>query len=148
MRQTLVSLLALFVATLTLTLGSGHLSTFLSLKMKTLAAPDWLVGLVMSGYYLGLVLGAWVCHRVLQRVGHIRAFAVFAALNSAIVLAHGVFMIPLLWFPLRVLTGISMMGLFMVVESWLNERSPREFRTRVFSFRSEEHTSELQSREK
>src|SRR5690606_15109761 len=28
----------------------------------------------------------------------------------------------------------SMMGLFMVVESWLNERSPREFRTRVFSF--------------
>src|SRR5690606_37011265 len=134
MRQTLASLFALFVATLTLTLGSGYLSTFLSLKMKTLEAPDWLVGIVMSGYYLGLVLGARLCHRVLQRVGHIRAFAVFAALNSAIVLAHGIFVIPMLWFPLRVLTGISMMGLFMVVESWLNERSPREFRARVFSF--------------
>src|SRR5690606_11098187 len=32
-----------------------------------------------------------------------------------------------------VITGLSMMGLFMIVESWLNERSPREIRGKIFS---------------
>src|SRR5690606_2535483 len=80
MRQTLVSLFALFLAMLTLMLGSGHLGTFLSLRLKAADTPNWLIGLVMAGYYIGLVAGAWVCPRVLQRVGHIRAFAVFAAI--------------------------------------------------------------------
>ncbi|HEX7046244.1 MAG TPA: MFS transporter [Gammaproteobacteria bacterium] len=133
MRQTLFSLFALFLAMLTLMLGSGHLGTFLSLRLKAADEPNWLIGLVMAGYYIGLVAGAWVCPKVLQRVGHIRAFAVFAAINSANVLAQGIFLNAIVWLPLRVLTGLSMMGMFMVVESWLNERAPREYRGRVFS---------------
>jgi MFS family permease len=133
MRQTLVSLFALFLAMLTLMLGSGHLGTFLSLRLKIAGSDDWLIGVVMAGYYAGLVAGAWICPRILQRVGHIRAFAVFAAMNCAIVLLQGVFVTAWVWLPARVLTGLTMMGMFMVVESWLNERSPREFRGRVFS---------------
>ncbi len=133
MRQTLFSLFALFLAMLTLMLGSGHLGTFLSLRLKAVDTANWLIGLVMAGYYIGLVAGAWVCPRVLQRVGHIRAFAVFAAVNSATVLVQGIFLSAFVWLPLRILTGLSMMGMFMVVESWLNERSPREYRGRVFS---------------
>ncbi|HEX6930211.1 MAG TPA: MFS transporter [Gammaproteobacteria bacterium] len=133
MRQTLLSLFALFLAMLTLMLGSGHLGTFLSLRLSAAEIPDWLTGLVMAGYYIGLVAGAWVCPRVLQRVGHIRAFAVFAATNSATVLAQGIFLNAYVWLPLRILTGLCMMGMFMVVESWLNERAPREMRGRVFS---------------
>ncbi|HEX7029044.1 MAG TPA: MFS transporter [Gammaproteobacteria bacterium] len=133
MRQTLFSLFALFLAMLTLMLGSGHLGTVLSLRLKAADTANWLIGLVMAGYYIGLVAGAWVCPRVLQRVGHIRAFAVFAAVNSATVLVQGIFLSAFVWLPLRILTGLSMMGMFMVVESWLNERSPREYRGRVFS---------------
>lgn len=133
MRQTLLSLFALFLAILTLTLGSGHLGTFLSLRLKAADTPAWLIGVVMSGFYIGLVAGAWICHRVLQRVGHIRAFAVFGALNCATVLAQAIFINPYVWLPLRIVTGLCMMGLYMVVESWLNERAPRELRARVFS---------------
>lgn len=133
MRQTLLSLFALFLAVLTLMLGSGHLGTFLSLRLKVAGTPDWLIGFVMAGFYLGLVAGAWVCHRILQRVGHIRAFAVFAAVNCANVLVQGIFVNPWVWLPLRVLTGLCMMGMYMVVESWLNERSTKEIRGRVFS---------------
>lgn len=133
MRQTLLSLFALFLAVLTLMLGSGHLGTFLSLRLKVDDVSDALIGMVMAGFYVGLVVGAWVCPRVLQRVGHIRAFAVFAAINCANVLVQGMFVNAWVWLPLRVLTGLCMMGMYMVVESWLNERAPRELRGRVFS---------------
>lgn len=133
MRQTLLSLFALFLAVLTLMLGSGHLGTFLSLRLKVAGTPDSLIGIVMAGFYVGLVAGAWVCPRVLQRVGHIRAFAVFAAINCANILAQGMFVNAWVWLPLRVLTGLCMMGMYMVVESWLNERAPRELRGRVFA---------------
>lgn len=133
MRQTLLSLFALFLAVLTLMLGSGLLGTFLSLRLRLAGTSDALIGVVMAGFYIGLVVGAWVCPRVLQRVGHIRAFAVFAAVNCANVLLHGMFVNAWLWLPLRILTGLSMMGMYMVVESWLNERAPRELRGRVFS---------------
>lgn len=133
MRQTLLSLFALFLAVLTLMLGSGHLGTFLSLRLKIEDVSDTLIGMVMAGFYVGLVAGAWICPRVLQRVGHIRAFAVFAAINCANILVQGMFVNPWLWLPLRVLTGLCMMGMYMVVESWLNERAPRELRGRVFS---------------
>jgi len=133
MRQTLISLFALFLAMLTLMLGSGHLGTFMSLRLKVAATPDWLIGVVMAGFYAGLVAGAWICPRILQRVGHIRAFAVFGAANTAIVLLQGIFLTAWVWLPARVLTGLCMMGMYMVVESWLNERAPRELRGRVFS---------------
>lgn len=133
MRQTLLSLFALFLAVLTLMLGSGHLGTFLSLRLQIEDVSDTLIGMVMAGFYVGLVVGAWVCPRVLQRVGHIRAFAVFAAINCANVLVQGMLVNPWVWLPLRVLTGLCMMGMYMVVESWLNERAPRELRGRVFS---------------
>src|SRR5690606_11326970 len=71
MRQTLLSLLALFLAMATLTFGSGHLGSFLSLYMTDDGTASWIVGFVMSGYYIGLVAGAWVSNRVVQRVGHI-----------------------------------------------------------------------------
>ncbi|MBW3566788.1 MAG: MFS transporter [Proteobacteria bacterium] len=133
MRQTLLSLFALFLAVLTLMLGSGHLGTFLSLRLKVAGTPDFLIGIVMAGFYVGLVAGAWVCPRILQRVGHIRAFAVFAAINCANILVQGVWVNAWVWLPLRVLTGLCMMGMYMVVESWLNERAPRELRGRVFA---------------
>ena len=63
MRQTLLSLLALFIAVLTLMLGNGHMGTFLSLRLKVAENPDWLIGLVMAGFYVGLVAGAWICPR-------------------------------------------------------------------------------------
>lgn len=133
MRQTILSLLALFISTGALMLGSGHLGTFMSLRLQAGGTSDQLTGLVMSGFYLGMVIGAWFCHIVLQRVGHIRAYAVFAATNCAAVLALPLLEFPLVWFLLRICTGISMMGLFMIVESWLSERAPASIRGRVFS---------------
>ena len=133
MRKTLLSLAALFISTATLMLGSGYLGTFMSLRLQATGTSDFMTGLVMSGFYVGTVIGASFCHLVLQRVGHIRAYAVFAAANCAAVLLLPLLEYPVVWLVLRVLIGLSMMGLSLIVESWLSERAPPAIRGRVFS---------------
>lgn len=133
MRSTLLSLSALFVAVLALMLGSGLLGSLISLRLTIAHYSSAITGLVMAGYYAGLVCGSFIAPGIVRRVGHIRAFAAFAGVNTIIVLLHAMTLSPLAWGILRLLTGIAMMGLYMVVESWLNERAESRIRGRVFS---------------
>lgn len=133
MLNTLTLFLALFSATLTLMLGGGLLGTLLSLRMSHEGFSAPLIGLVMSGFYVGLVLGPFICPAIVRRAGHIRAFAVFAAVNTAAALFYPLLISAPFWFFCRILTGIAMMGLYMVVESWLNDRTEPRMRGRVFS---------------
>ncbi len=133
MRNTLLSLIAVFTAVLLMMLGSGALGSYLSLRMTLAGFPGSVTGVVMAGYYAGLVLGSFVAPRIVRRAGHIRAFAAFAGINTSVALGHGLFLSPWIWGGLRLLTGISLMGMYMVVESWLNERAEPALRGRVFS---------------
>ncbi|HET6725655.1 MAG TPA: MFS transporter [Gammaproteobacteria bacterium] len=133
MRSTLWSLSALFLAVLALMLGNGLLGSLISLRLTLIGYGGGITGIVMSGYYAGLVFGSFVAPSVVRRVGHIRAFAAFAAVNTIFVLLHSLYLSALAWGLLRLGTGIAMMGLYMVVESWLNERAETRIRGRVFS---------------
>ena len=133
MFYTLTLFLALFSATLTLMLGSGLLGTLLSLRMSHEGFTDPLIGVVMAGFYVGLIIGPFICPGIVRRAGHIRAFAVFAAVNTAAALFYPLWISASFWFFCRILTGIAMMGLYMVVESWLNDRTEPRMRGRVFS---------------
>jgi len=113
--------------------GSGLLGSLISLHLSLAKYDSGIIGLVMAGYYAGLVCGSFIAPGVVRRVGHIRAFAAFAALNTIVALLHALFQSPLTWGLLRIATGIAMMGLYMVIESWLNERAESSVRGRVFS---------------
>jgi MFS family permease len=76
-----------------------------------------------SAYYLGFVLGCVRGGRLIQRVGHIRAFTALAAIASTVALAHALSVEPYMWTLLRVLTGFCFAGLYLVIESWLNEKA-------------------------
>src|SRR3546814_1183981 len=67
-----------------------------------------------------------------HRVGHVRAFAIFAACASTTAILHALFVSPLFWAMLRVITGACMVGLYTVVESWLNTRAAPAQRSRLF----------------
>jgi MFS family permease len=90
-------------------------------------------GFMMSGYFVGYFIGAATIPNLISRVGHIRVFAAFASLASLVVLIHSVFINPYIWFILRVLTGISMVCIYTVAESWLNDRSSNKNRGSVLS---------------
>ena len=50
-------------------------------------------------------------------------FAAFASMASLSSLIHMVFVDPIVWILARFLTGFSMIGIFIIVESWLNDRA-------------------------
>ena len=123
---------ALYFATLLMLLGSGLLSTYLALQVAGKVSSIW-VGALMTGFYLGLVLGGKLGHRLIARVGHIRAYVASAGIVTAAVLGHGLFDELYIWLGLRVLVGLGMMCMYMVIESWLNEQSNAHERGLVFS---------------
>lgn len=133
MISTLFSFLALFASVFMLLMGNGLLGTLLSLRMTSQGFSAQLTGFIMASYFAGLVAGSLCCHRLIQRVGHIRAFAAFAAVATAAVMLHGIFISAPVWSLLRFFTGIATIGLYMVIESWLNECSTPKSRGRVFS---------------
>ena len=90
-------------------------------------------GFMMSGYFIGYFIGAATIPNIISRVGHIRVFAAFASLASLIILVHSILIHPFIWFLLRVLTGISMVCIYTVAESWLNDRSSNKNRGSVLS---------------
>tara|TARA_B110001452_G_scaffold132621_1_gene110235 strand:+ start:2508 stop:3812 length:1305 start_codon:yes stop_codon:yes gene_type:complete len=90
-------------------------------------------GFMMSGYFVGYFIGATTIPTLISRVGHIRIFAAFASMASLVILVHSVFINPFIWFVLRVITGISMVCIYTVAESWLNDRSSNKNRGSVLS---------------
>jgi MFS family permease len=88
---------------------------------------------MLSGYYIGYFIGAKTIPTVIGRVGHIRAFAAFASLASIAILLHSVIINPFTWFLLRVMTGISLVSIYTICESWLNDRSSNNNRGSVLS---------------
>jgi MFS family permease len=101
--------------------------------MELAGYPVALTGVVMAAYYLGLAVGGLRAKRVILRIGHIRAFAVFAAITATTTLAYPVAFTPITWIILRVVNGFCIAGLTTAVESWLNERSTNATRGRVLS---------------
>jgi MFS family permease len=77
----------------------------------------------LSTYYAGYIVGSKVCAPLIYRVGHIRAFAAFAAIASGVPLLHGLSVDAAAWIPLRAVSGFCFFGLFMVMESWINGRT-------------------------
>ncbi|MDF1553216.1 MAG: MFS transporter [Deferrisomatales bacterium] len=132
-RAVILSVSALLLGISVLLVGSGLLGTLLGVRAALESFPAVVIGPVMSAYFLGFVVGTYLCPPVIRRVGHIRAFAAMAGLAAASAFAHVLYVSPWAWGFLRAVTGVCQVGLYMVVESWLNERAPAESRGRVFA---------------
>ena len=132
MRLIWKSFRSLYFATLLMLLGSGLLSTYLALRLADTVDGLW-VGALMAANYFGLVLGGKLGHRLIGRVGHIRAYVACAGVVTAAVLGHGLVEWLPLWLFLRMLVGLGMMCQYMVIESWLNEQAEARQRGLVFS---------------
>lgn len=116
-----------------LLVGVGLLGTLLGVRATLAAFSNIETGLIMAGYYAGYIAGTQLAPRVIRNVGHIRSFAAFAAVGAACSLAFGLLVQPWPWLFLRILNGACVVGLYMVVESWLNAQSAGHARGRIFS---------------
>jgi MFS family permease len=109
-------------------IANGLQGTLLGLRASIEEFSVLTTGLIMSSYYFGFLIGSWNVPKFISQVGHIRVFAALASLASTTVLLHGVFVDPILWFIVRALTGFAYAGLYLVVESWLNDAATNKNR--------------------
>lgn len=133
MISTFASFPALYGTTLLILVSTGLFNTYMGLRLSADAVSEVWIGMLLSAYYLGLVGGARVGHRLIVRVGHIRAFAAAAVLSICMVLAQMLIDSIWFWLILRVVAGVSLVTQYIVIESWLNEQTEHHRRGRVFS---------------
>jgi hypothetical protein len=86
MGSQLYSIAAILVSTAFLLAGNGLMSTLTPLRANLEGFSHLAIGAMGSFYYAGFVAGCLAGPRVLAQVGHIRTFAVAAALAAATVL--------------------------------------------------------------
>ena len=116
-----------------LMLGAGLQSTLLGVRATLEGFPAPVTGIIMSSYYLGNLLGTLAAPPLLRKVGHIRVFAAFAAVAAASTLLQGAFVTAWAWAAMRLLTGLCFAGIYVVAESWLNDRAERDSRARLLA---------------
>ncbi len=116
-----------------LLLANGLFNSLLGLRATLEGVSTSWLGFIMASYFLGLLLGGLFAGRIVARVGHIRAFAVFASLMSTTALLHPLFLEVNYWMLLRLVSGFCMAGLIIVTESWLNDATPSHQRGGVLS---------------
>ncbi len=133
MLRTITSIYSLLAAVAILLLGSGFLGTVVALRAGIEQFPTAVIGLVMAGFFLGYVAGSYLCPHIVRTFGHIRSFSAFAAIGCATVILHGLLIHPMVWIGLRILTGICMLGMYLVIESWLSGLSTNRTRGGLFA---------------
>ena len=128
-RSLITPIFSLFV----IILGNNFLLTVVPLRMKLDGYSTEVVGYLTAAYFAGLMIGALLINRLLEGVGHIRAFAAFAAFFTVLSMLQGVFVHPAFWLVLRFFSGICMAGIFVTIESWLLVKSSVHMRGKALS---------------
>lgn len=132
-RTALISAWGLFAGLALLMVGNGLLGVLIGVRSELDGFDTTVTGIVMAAYFVGFLGGTQVTPKIMARVGHIRVFSGLAAVAAASALLHGLMISPVSWALLRLVFGLAMAGLYVVVESWLNELVSNANRGRVMS---------------
>jgi len=133
MRAVLGSVGALLISAAILLAGGGLLSTLIAVRANEAGFPLPAIGLMTSVYYAGFIAGCIYAPRLVKRVGHVRVFAALSAPTAAGALTHALLINIPVWVLLRGVIGFSFAGLYVLIESWINEAAPNEQRGQVLS---------------
>ncbi len=134
MAQTLLSVSALLMSVALFIFGHGLQTTLLPLAADRFYFTDFEIGAISSAYFFGMVIGCLGAPLIIMRAGHIRAFAALVSLMSAAAILHPAIVDPYAWMIIRMISGFSLAGFYMIVESWLNETATNENRGTVMSY--------------
>jgi MFS family permease len=124
---------ALLFGTAILLTGQGLQGTLIPVRATLESFSTISIGLMGAAYFLGFTYGCWKGSELIRRAGHVSVFAAMTAIASATPLLHGLWLNPWLWSLLRIISGFCFAVLYLVIESWLNERSTNDNRGAVFS---------------
>ena len=133
MIRSVIASWTLFFGLLMISAGNGLQNVLLGTRAPEIGFSNIATGFVMSGYYVGIFLGSIFVPTILAGVGHVRVFGAMSAIASAAVLMHIAFGDPILWALMRLASGFGFAGMYIVCESWLNDKATNETRGQLLS---------------
>jgi MFS family permease len=133
MFSALAPVAALLLSVAFLLMGSGLQNTLVPVRAEIEGFQALALGGLGAAYYFGFMIGCIAAPLIVQRAGHIRSFVAMVSIGSSVALVHPIFVEPWTWIGLRIITGFCLAGLFMIIESWLNEQATNESRGVIFS---------------
>jgi MFS family permease len=124
---------ALLLGIALMMLGNGLQGSLLGIRASLEGFPTTATGILMSGYFAGFLVGSVLTPKMVARVGHVRVFAALASLASSAILIHVVWINPVSWTVIRLVSGFCYAGLYVVCESWLNDQATNQTRGQLLS---------------
>lgn len=130
----LAPIFTLLLAIFMLMTGSGALPALLGLRLDLAGWSAPVIAALGACYFAGLTAGSLSVFRVIGKAGHIRAFAAFVSLYSASALGYALLDHVAFWAFLRLVDGYCVAGVFVCLESWLNDRAEPDTRGSSLAF--------------
>ena len=134
MTQIVVALSALIISVVLFASGNAFVNSLLGVRMSLSGIEPMTIGIVLFFFALGFVIGSRICPGIIQRVGHIRAFAVFSAAAAIAALVYPMSESMWLWGVMRFASGVAAAGLIITVESWFSCVATAGNRARLVEF--------------
>jgi MFS family permease len=131
--KTFISLFSLFLSCFMLLLGTGLINVLLPVRMGLEGNSMETIGLVLSLYFVGLLIGSLYCTSLIKRAEHIRLFAGCVSLEAISILICSLYVDPILWGAIRIIMGFCIACAFTAMESWLSDSSSKETRGQVLA---------------
>lgn len=133
MRTIFAPVAALLLTTAILLFGQGLQGLLVPVDAAAHGFNASAIGAMGSSYFAGFVAGSIFGPRLICRAGHIRSFSVLASVAAAMAVLYPLFVHSGVWAIFRGVTGFCFAGLYMVIESWLNERAENATRGRILA---------------
>lgn len=123
----------LLTGVLLLMVGNGVQGSLLGIRGTLEAFSTFHLSLVMSGYFLGFLIGSRLAPPMIRHVGHVRVFAALGSLISAVLVLFPMLVDWQAWTLMRVVIGFAFAGIYITAESWLNNTATNETRGQALS---------------
>ena len=133
MRAAFFSIWAVILSVAFMQTANGLQTDLIGVRAGLEAFPDWTIGLLMAGYYVGYSSAPFAGHFVVGRLGHVRAIMACVLIAGAVIVAHALVVTPLAWAAFRFVSGFALALVYVAFESWINARVGNALRGRVFS---------------
>jgi len=127
------SIFSILLSTIIFLVGNGLLGTLIPVRAHIAGFSQFIIGVIGSAYFVGFFAGCLLGPRLISRAGHSRTFAVAAGIATATALMQSMSLNEGVWIVTRAAFGVGAACLYMVIESWLNDRATNETRGRIFS---------------
>ncbi|MDG1437171.1 MAG: MFS transporter [Rickettsiaceae bacterium] len=116
-----------------LVVSNSFFLTFITVRLNTLGANVEVLGFIHSAFYGGILVGALKSEVLINRVGHIRAFACASSIFSVCILLQAIYQTPYIWILFRFFAGFATAASYVIIESWLLSQSTKAKKGKILS---------------